>query len=523
MMKRLNIIILTLLTLVVTIGCNKTEDAYITPSEKSIALESDASDITFTVSSNVEWKMKVSDHWFKITPKVGEGKTEVRLVAERNVTGVERTSVLEFSDGGSLVERVQVSQPAFVVNMGVECPESVTVKKGESLALTLTEPADDWEYTVKNGDWLKEFSKTQSKLIFQLNPGVKFDESVPAEIEFTSPSDPAFYAKATVKPVNYFHFSATVPESIDLGVRGCQLKINVDANFDWTYTIKNGSWLEKYDQTSNLLVFDGKLAKLLKSDAAEITFTSPDYANFSYTASVLPIAPVTNELVDKSTLKPIVLIGDSQWDAGTEQYLFDGAWTIYRNNYYTYKDGDPTKPTGIGYKAFSFGMNGYKIQDHPMTFTIDAGERINLSKFVTYHYYQFESQTPLTYDIYAYKTNGTPKGNEPLGTELFEGEEGWVKIGSVNNIGKILEYEAKYKTGDYFDELAQGDIISIDEDNSFPARYYRFAMTGNGYWWYAVKADETGISRNKQSWGIPWEWLGWCTISEISLYKYIDY
>lgn len=323
--------------------------------------------------------------------------------------------------------------------------------------------------------------------------------------------------------MNYFHFSASVPESIDLGVRGCQLKINVDANFDWTYKVKNGSWLEKYDKTSNLLVFDGKLGKLLKDDAAEITFTSPDYANFSYTASVKPIAPVTNVMVDKSTLKPIVLTGDSQWDAGTEQYLFDGAWTIYRSNYNTYKDGDPTKPTGSSYQAFSFGMNGYKIQDHPMTFTIDAGERINLSKFVTYHYYQFESQTPLTYDIYAYKTNGTPKGDEPLGSELFEGEDGWVKIGSVNNVGKILDYEARYKTGDYFDELAQGDIVSIDEENSFLARYYRFAMTGNGYWWYAVKADETGISRNKQSWGIPWEWLGWCTISEISLYKYIDY
>ena len=48
-------------------------------------------------------------------------------------------------------------------------------------------------------------------------------------------------------------------------------------------------------------------------------------------------------------------------------------------------------------------------------------------------------------------------------------------------------------------------------------------MTGNGYWWYAVKADETGIDINKQSWGIPWGWLCWYTLSEISLYEYIDY
>jgi hypothetical protein len=523
MMKRLNITLLVLSTLVAAIGCNRSEDAYITPSDKSIELTSDANDITFTVSSNVKWTMSVSDKWFKITPKVGDGETEIRLVAERNTTGLDRSSVLEFTDG-TIVERVEVTQSAFIVNMGVECPESVEVKKGESLAIELTEPADDWEYTLTDGSWLKEFSKTDSRLIFQLDPSVAFDENVPAVIEFTSPSDPTFYAKAAIKPVNWFKFSATVPESIDLGVRGSQLRIDVDANFDWTYSVKNGSWLQEYDKTGNVLVFDGKLANLLNENVpAEITFTSQDYANFNYVASVLPVAPITTRLVDKAGLKPIVLTGDSQWVAGTEQYLFDGAWTIYKGKYNTFKNGNPDAPTGISYKSFSFSMNGYKIQNRPMTFTIDAGERINLAKFVTYHYYQFEGQTPLTYDIYAYKTNGTPTGAEPLGSELFEGEDGWVKIGSVNNVGKITDFDAKYKDGDYFDELAQGDIISIDEDNTFPARYYRFAMTGNGYWWYAVKADETGISRNKQSWGIPWDWLGWCTLSEISLYEYIDY
>ncbi len=523
MMKRLNILLLALSTLVAAIGCDKAEDDYITPSKKSIELSSDADDITFTVTSNVEWKMSVSDKWFKISPKVGDGETVIRLVAERNTTGLDRSSVLEFTSG-AIVERVEVTQPAFIVNMGVECPESIEVKKGESLSINLTEPSDDWVYTVTNGGWLKEFSKTKSKLIFQLDPSVAFNENVPAVIEFTSPSDPTFYAKAAVKPVNYFKFSAVVPESVDLGVRGCQLKIDVDANFDWTYSIKNGGWLEEYDKTDKTLVFDGKLANLLNPELkAEITFSSPDYANFQYVAQVVPVAPITTRLVDKSGLKPIVLTGDTQWDAGTEQYLFDGAWTIYKGKYNTFKNGDPDAPTGISYKSFSISINDYKIQNRPMTFTIDAGRRINLAKFVTYHYYQFEGQTPLTYDVYAYKTNGTPTGAEPLGGELFEGEDGWVKIGSVNNVGKITEFNAKYKSGDYFAELAQGDIISVDEDNTFPARYYRFSMTGNGYWWYAVKADETGISINKQSWGIPWGWLGWCTLSEISLYEYIDY
>ena len=53
---------------------------------------------------------------------------------------------------------------------------------------------------MKNADWMKEFSKTGSSIIFQLDPTVKFDENVAAVIEFTSPSDPTFYATASVKP-----------------------------------------------------------------------------------------------------------------------------------------------------------------------------------------------------------------------------------------------------------------------------------------------------------------------------------
>lgn len=522
-MKRLNHILMSLTLLVAALGCNKTEEAYINLSVDSIELSSDANDITFSAESNREWTMTVSDHWFKITPKRGNGETKIRLVAERNQTGMDRTSVLEFTCGSS-VKRLEVTQPAHLVNMNVECPATVAVKKGESFAVKLTTTADDWVYTMKNADWMKEFSKTGSSIIFQLDPTVKFDENVAAVIEFTSPSDPTFYATASVKPVNYFSFSAEVPEIIDLGERGAQLDINVNANIDWTYSVKDGAWLKEYDKSRNHLVFDGVLDKLLSQDeTAEITFSSPDYANFSYTAHVKAVAPITFRQVDRTTLKPVVLQGDSQWDTGTEQYLFDGAWTILRGKYSTFTDGNPEKPTGISYKCFSFGMNDYKIQDHPMTFTIDAGKRIRLAKFISNQYYQYEGQTPLTYDVYAYKTNGTPTGSEALGTELYQGDEGWVKIGSVNNVGKITEIKAKYKDGEYCPELAQGDIISVPEEDAFMARYYRFAMTGNGYWWYGVKASETGIDSGVQEWGVPWGWLGWCTLSEIRLYEYIDY
>ena len=152
-MKRLNHILMSLTLLVAALGCNKTEEAYINLSVDSIELSSDANDITFSAESNQEWTMTVSDHWFKITPKRGNGETEIRLVAERNQTGMDRTSVLEFTCG-SAVKRLEVTQPAHLVNMNVECPATVAVKKGESFTVKLTTTADDWVYTMKNDEWM---------------------------------------------------------------------------------------------------------------------------------------------------------------------------------------------------------------------------------------------------------------------------------------------------------------------------------------------------------------------------------
>ena len=94
-MKTFKMLLLAIAALCVT-ACENDEAAYIGVPE-SIELSADASIIDFVVNSNSNWTLTVSDPWFKITPKHGSGKTTLKLGVDRNVTGAERTSTLEFT------------------------------------------------------------------------------------------------------------------------------------------------------------------------------------------------------------------------------------------------------------------------------------------------------------------------------------------------------------------------------------------------------------------------------------------
>ncbi len=218
-------------------------------------------------------------------------------------------------------------------------------------------------------------------------------------------------------------------------------------------------------------------------------------------------------LVDKSLCKAVKLNVDKEFK--NADVLFDGAWTIQFGKYHAYTNGDPGKDPVYGYKCFEISETGHDYAK-PAMFTIDAGKEVKLAQFRTYHYYQYRDQDPLTYDIYAFVGEGTPTGDEALGTD-------WVKIGSINNIWAYKQYcTGALQTGDYFEYLAEGDKITVDNPTAVTARYYRFAMTGNGYVWFGIKSAETGITVNKNvgGWGGEWQRAAWLTLSEISLYEF---
>ena len=505
-MKRLKIILIPVIMLAASAGCRK-EDAYINV-QHEIILTEDANDIKFDVSSNTQWKMTVSDPWFKVTPKRGSGNCRLRLVAERNNTGRERTSVMEFVSEG-IMERVAVVQPAYEVSAEIEVPEHVVVEKGGTLAIPVLMNTSDWEYSLTGGEWLEEVSKTADELVFSLKPSVRFDESVPAILEITTPSDPYFYRKFELFPRNFFEFEVFADEVFDLGNAG-QYEMNINTNIDWDYEIRNGAWMVEHSRTRNRLVFDSDASALVNPDVnAVLTFTNPDYANFSCSVEVRPVAPLTERKIDKSGCRVMKLPGDAGGDSDNADVLFNDGWLIYWNNYNEFTEGDPDRSNGVGYKAFQLSLSQDYNKEHVRSFTIDAGKTCRLSKWVTHHYYMYHQNDPISYEIYAYAASGTPSG---------EWSDDWVKIGSYDCTGVYFELSG-LANGTYCPILAEGDIISVDEADSVPARYYRFKMLKNGYSVYGWWNGAAGPDYSNSGWSIR---RHYCSISEITLYEHMD-
>lgn len=327
-MKTFKMLLLAIAALCVT-ACENDEAAYIGVPE-SIELSADASIIDFVVNSNSNWTLTVSDPWFKITPKHGSGKTTLKLGVDRNVTGAERTSTLEFTSADGSIERVPVSQPAYVAEMDITAAQTVLVKKGEQLTLKIAANVEDWVYTLADGAWLKEASKSEEELVFDLDPSVKFDTNVTAKITFTSPSDPVFEKTVEVRPLNFAELTASGEESVTVK-RGEQYTVKVTSNIDdWTYTITDGAWMREASKTATEIIFDMIPTNLVNANKkAKITFSSPSYANLTFSMEVQPISfEASTYLPDKSKMRAFTLENDGTENTAEKNhgsaYLFDG-------------------------------------------------------------------------------------------------------------------------------------------------------------------------------------------------------
>ena len=492
-MKTFKMLLLAFAALCVT-ACENDEAAYIGVPE-SIELSADASIIDFVVNSNSNWTLTVSDPWFKITPKHGSGKTTLKLGVDRNVTGAERTSTLEFTSADGSIERVPVSQPAYVAEMDITAAQTVLVKKGEQLTLKIAANVEDWTYTLTDGAWLKEASKSEEELVFDLDPSVKFDTNIAAKITFTSPSDPVFEKTVEVRPLNYAELTASGDESVEVK-NGEQYTVKVTSNIDdWTYSITDGAWMREASKSATEIVFDLVPANLLNTDKkAVIVFSSPSYANLAFSMEVQPISyEAPTYMPDKSKMRAFALENDGV--VGTtnsaSEYLFDGKWMVNKSDYHT----SNIEGFDFAYKHWELTTtNDQAAQGHGDSFTIDAGAPVRLARFITYHYYDYVNNDPLIYEIYAYTGDGEPEA----------AWDKWVKLGGmdVTEISKIVK---ALPAKEYCQYIAEGDTLVIPEESTVEARYYRFKTIKNGYNFYG------------EGWGVRNHWL---TLSEVTLVAY---
>lgn len=489
-------------------ACADDPDPQVTTPEQ-IVLEADENISTFDVTSTVPWTMTISDPWFKITPKHGNGHTTLKIGVDRNKTGAERTSTLEFVYGDGATLRIPVSQAAYTVDMQISAPQSVVVEKGKQLTVTIQTAADDWTYQIENGDWLKAVKTptgeeldddtgsgegaTTASLLFDLDPSVAFDESTPARITFSSPSDPTFEKIIEIQPVDFVEFSASAPESIKV-IEGGQLTVDVQSNVDdWSYETVDGPWLAEASKSATQLVFNLLPDNLTSVDTkAKINFSSPSYANLKYSIEIQPVSdkPIVT-MVDKSKCRAFVLDNDftfKQTALIDPAYLFDGKWLTNKNDYST-----------VAYKQFGTEMSTTDFNSgHGDSFTIDAGEMIRLAKFVTYQYCNYCTASPLEYEIYAYTGEGEPQDDW----------SNWKLLGKVD-VKDLYPIHKAMADKTYSESIANGDVLTIDEKDAVEARYYRFKMLTNAY--------SVGKTAENQWWTGRVHWM---SLAEVSLYKY---
>lgn len=112
------------------------------PSEKSLFMGGEATQTSFTVSSNSDWTLSGASDWLSIAPaNGGRGETEVELTAKKNDTTASRTAILTLECGGNTVEIVVT-----------QLSDSVEVPEGYKLVWS-----DEFnEGSVPSADWMLE-------------------------------------------------------------------------------------------------------------------------------------------------------------------------------------------------------------------------------------------------------------------------------------------------------------------------------------------------------------------------------
>ena len=84
---------------------------------------------------------------------------------------------------------------------------------------------------------------------------------------------------------------------------------NID---DWTYTITDGAWMREASKTATEIIFDMIPTNLVNANKkAKITFSSPSYANLTFSMEVQPISfEASTYLPDKSKMRAFTLEND---------------------------------------------------------------------------------------------------------------------------------------------------------------------------------------------------------------------
>lgn len=169
----------------------------------TIGFGKQASSESFTVKSNANWTLSKTGNaaWLTIDPDRGSGNGRITFSAEINTTGLPRSETVEIAADGTRLHTLTVRQEALEFDLEITPAAQNVYAAGGDVAIEVKSSLKDWEYRLEGGNWLREKSRTASRLTFTALSNPSSVERT-LTVVFSSPSFPGIEKKATVTQKN---------------------------------------------------------------------------------------------------------------------------------------------------------------------------------------------------------------------------------------------------------------------------------------------------------------------------------
>ena len=205
--------------------------------------------------------------------------------------------------------------------------------KGEGVTFTIDSNNEAWEVSALP-DWLIEKGKTATSLTLTVAPNL--EEARTASVTFNLVTYPTVTKVVEISQVAFIPPVLEVPaseEGLSVMLEGGNVKIAVQSNVDWTYTIEEGSWLSEVSKTTTELELKA-VANNGATRVATVTITSESTP--ALTAKVV-ITQLSNILLEENfdwltygDVIPYVTTGEKRFDTWTEDEKNRG-WEVTPN------------------------------------------------------------------------------------------------------------------------------------------------------------------------------------------------
>lgn len=138
---------------------------------ENLDVEANGISQSFSVKSNGPWKITSTStnasNWISVSPSSGNGNGTFNLLIEKNETLSTREAKLSCSVNGEETVVLTIRQKSRQPSLSVKLTSLETIKNTGGFIEFTVEADTEWKYTISEGSWLTEKSKTSTSLTLE--------------------------------------------------------------------------------------------------------------------------------------------------------------------------------------------------------------------------------------------------------------------------------------------------------------------------------------------------------------------